>query len=503
MKHRFSKNQTLKWLVFLLVVGLGLVVRLVDLNDPPLDFHPVRQLRSANLARALYFAQDARTDPVLRQQAIGVQPVDVHEPPINEQLAAVVYMVLGGEQVWVGRVLSILYWLIGGMALLAIGRRFAPFWAVVVGLLFYLALPFGVIASRAFMPDPGMVMWILLTVWSVLRWSEKPTWKRALWAGGLAGFGILWKVVAGFFIAGVLVLTVISSLGWRRWWRSAQVWAMAALALVPAVFYYLVLHSGRASEYFTYNTIEMLGMLRTSKFYAQWLAMADGLVGLTVVLVGLLGVTLAVKPFKAVLGGLWMGYIAYGLAWPFQYTTHEYYHLSLVAITGLSIIPVVDAGLRKLNEQHWVWRAMAVGVIAAAAGYQLWVARSMLVATNFSSEPRSWQKVGEALPFNHSFLALTNDYGVRLEYYGMRKAGFYWPGSADLEVGQMRGQSQADGVAAFKDATQGYDYFLVTAMGELDKQPALKQILTNYFPVYHQGAGFVIYDLTRPLQELK
>jgi len=244
-------------------------------------------------------------------------------------------------------------------------------------------------------------------------------------------------------------------------------------------------------------------MLQTSKFYAQWLAMADGLVGLTVVLLGLLGVALAAKPFKAVLGGLWMGYTAYGLAWPFQYTTHEYYHLSLVAITGLSIIPVVDAGLRKLNEQHWVWRAMAVGVIAAAAGYQLWVARSMLVATNFSSEPRSWQLVGEALPRNHSFVALTNDYGLRLEYYGWRKAGFYWPGSIDLEAGLLRGQQEADVKAYFKDATRGYDYFLVTALGELDKQAVLKQILNETYPIFHQGAGFMIYDLTRPLKELK
>lgn len=496
------RRRWIAWLALIVVVGLGMVVRLIDLNDPPLDFHPVRQLRSANIARALYFSQDVRTDPVLRQQAVAVQPVDVHEPPINEQLAALAYMVIGGEAVWVGRVLSILYWMIGGLALFAIGRRFAPFWAVLVGLLFYLALPFGVIASRAFMPDPGMVMWILLAAWATLRWSEKPTLKRALLAGGLAGFGILWKVVAGFFLAGVLAALVLSTLGWKRCWRSAQVWVMALLALAPAVLYYLVLNTGRAGEYFTYNTVEMLGMLLTSKFYAQWLALADNLVGLTVMLIGLVGLALAERPFKAVLGGLWAGYIAYGLAWPFQYTTHEYYHLSMVAIAALSIIPVAKAVFEKLSTQPRVWRAAAVGVIVFAAGYQLWVARSMLVATNFYSEPRSWQLVGEAIPVNRSFVALTNDYGLRLEYYGWRKAGFYWPGSMDLEASLMRGQQEVDVKAYFKEVIRGYEYFLVTALGELDKQVVLKQILTTYFPVYHQGAGFVIYDLTRPLKEL-
>ena len=56
---------------------------------------------------------------------------------------------------------------------------------------------------------------------------------------------------------------------------------MAGLALLPAIVYYLVLNAGRAGEYFTYNTVEMLGMLLTSKFYAQWLALADRLVGLS------------------------------------------------------------------------------------------------------------------------------------------------------------------------------------------------------------------------------
>lgn len=486
--------------VLILVLAAGLTVRLVDLFDPPLDFHPVRQLRSANIARALYYTQDARTDAGLRQMAVAVQPVDAHEPPINEQLAALIYMLIGGEAVWVGRTLSIIYWMVGGLALFAIGRRLVGFWPALVGLLFYLALPFGVIASRAFMPDPGMLMWILLTIWSALRWRENPTWKNALLTGALAGMGILWKVVAGFFLVGVLLLLVLAQFGWRRWWRAAQVWVMAALALAPPVVYYLLLNAGRAGEYFTYHTLEMLGLLRTTKFYAQWLAMADSLVGLTLVLIGLLGVALASKPFKSILSGLWLGYALYGLAWPFQYTTHEYYHLSLVPIIGLSIIPVADLILSRLREQHWVWRAAVVVILGCAAGYQLWVARSMLVATNFFNEPRSWQLVGEAIPAEHSFVALTNDYGLRLEYYGWRKAGFYWPGSMDLQVSALRGESEADVQAYFDEVTRGYDFFLVTALGELEKQPVLKEILASTYPVYHQGAGFLVYDLAHPLR---
>ena len=44
------------WLgLALLAFLLGLAVRLYDLTDPPLDFHPTRQLHSALIARGMYY----------------------------------------------------------------------------------------------------------------------------------------------------------------------------------------------------------------------------------------------------------------------------------------------------------------------------------------------------------------------------------------------------------------------------------------------------------------
>ena len=39
----------------LILFGLGFAIRMVDLTDPPLDFHPTRQLRSAIIARSMYY----------------------------------------------------------------------------------------------------------------------------------------------------------------------------------------------------------------------------------------------------------------------------------------------------------------------------------------------------------------------------------------------------------------------------------------------------------------
>ena len=47
-----------RWMLFAalaLIFGLGLAVRLYDLGDAPLDFHPTRQLHSMLMARGMAY----------------------------------------------------------------------------------------------------------------------------------------------------------------------------------------------------------------------------------------------------------------------------------------------------------------------------------------------------------------------------------------------------------------------------------------------------------------
>ena len=101
----------------LLLFALGLSIRLYDLTDLPLDFHPTRQLVSALKARGMYY--QARTDVPDWQRKFAIQQWRTKaeiEPEIIERLAAFTYRVTG-EQLWVGRVYSSLFWLAGGVFL--------------------------------------------------------------------------------------------------------------------------------------------------------------------------------------------------------------------------------------------------------------------------------------------------------------------------------------------------------------------------------------------------
>jgi hypothetical protein len=114
-----------------------------------------------------------------------------------------------------------------------------------------------------------------------------------------------------------------------------------------------------------------------------------------------------------------------------------------------------------------------------------------LVAEDFRHEPAFWKQVGDVIPADADVIGLTQDYGFRLMQWGWRKVSL-WPLTTDLS--EARGGNQDD--ADFASLTEGKEYFLVTAFGQLDKQPGLKEILAQY-PIAAEGDGYVLYDLQK------
>jgi len=111
------------------------------------------------------------------------------EPPILESAVAAGYLLAGEENFAVARVLNALIWALGGWALYALIARVASPLAALIGLAYYLALPFGVIASRSFQPDALMVALIAFAAYAAYRWSETRAWKWVLLTAAAAGQG--------------------------------------------------------------------------------------------------------------------------------------------------------------------------------------------------------------------------------------------------------------------------------------------------------------------------
>jgi hypothetical protein len=493
------------WRVLLfLLLALGGLLRLIDITDPPLDFQPSRQLRNSLVARDIYYSLlPSATNAQREQTSIFANSVGQYEPPITESIVAVTYLFTGGESYAAARVWSTLFWLAAGLALFDLMRRAVSPWAALLGLAYYLVLPFSVQASRSFQPDPLMTAAFVIGIYFLYRWSEDLTpgpsperrgeqsWKWAILAGVFLGFATLVKIVIAFFAGGAAVALVLFTLK-KEFWKSKQVWTMAALMVVPSLIYYVLLNQGRSTEYFFAWTVTLLNLITSTDFYTKWLAFIGSLFGLTVIFLSIAGALLSTSRLRWLLIGLWIGYLFYGLTLPFQMYTHSYYHIQLIPIVALGLAGALSPLLERAAARAPAGRVAVAVFIAAIIGYQAWAARSVLIAEDFRHEPVFWKGVGEVIPTDADVIGLTQDYGFRLMLWGWRKVSL-WPLSTDLS--ETRGGAQ-DAEGDFLSLTEGKEYFLVTAFGQLEKQPDLKSILDQY-PVFAEGDGYVLYDLRK------
>ncbi|MBI9049646.1 MAG: glycosyltransferase family 39 protein [Anaerolineaceae bacterium] len=504
MKKTNLKNKQSGWLktVLLLLVFLaGFAIRLYDASDAPLEFHLTRQLRSALKARDVYLQLSADANGYDQELSADLANLEVYEPPILESMVGGLYALTGSENIAIARAVNAFFWTVGGWFLYLLLRKRINLLSIIAGLTFYFFLPFSVIASRSFQPDPWMVTWILASAWAAMRWKEHPSWGNTVLTGIIGGLTVLIKGFAGLFVAPLLIGIVLSDQTIISAVKNLKVWCMAGLSTLPMAVYYIFLNAGRSGDFLSFWAGSLSRMVLTTNFYADWLAMIKGLMGLFTVLVALIALFLAKKEVKIWLLPLWIGYILFGLVFPYQFTTHEYYHLALIPLVAVGLMLMMDLILPMIAKQHWLWRMAIAGVIIASSAYNLWVSRSVLYAHDFRHEAAAWQQIADAIPDDHPFISLSSDYGMRLRYFGWKAAKSEWPTAADLRLFTLAGNADLETQTYFNEQTDGADYFLITAFQELGDQPVLEQILQAKYPLYAQGDGYMIYDLMHPVSE--
>ncbi|HMU92575.1 MAG TPA: glycosyltransferase family 39 protein [Anaerolineales bacterium] len=480
------------FIAFIILLALGGILRLLDLTDPPLDFQPSRQLRNSLVARDIYYSMLPSATAEQKELASSfARSVGQYEPPVIESIVAVTFLVTGGENFIAARIWESLFWLAAGIALFDLMRRAVSPWAAVVAIAFYFVLPFSVQASRSFQPDPLMTAAFVAGIYFLYRWSEEQTWKWAILTGVFFGFATFVKIVIAFFVGAAAISLVLFTLK-KDFWKSKQVWVMAAIMVVPAFLFYILLNQGRSTEYFFAWTVTLIKLITSADFYSKWLAFVGSIFGLTMIFLSLAGALIATPRLRWLLVSLWVGYVLYGLTLPFQMYTHSYYHIQLIPIIALGLASALNPLIESVAGQGQVGRVGVIALIVVVIGYQSWVARSVLIAEDFHHEPAFWKQVGDAIPANTDVIALTQDYGYRLMLFGWRKVSL-WPLSTGLS--EARG-GNTDVAGNFADLTAGKEYFLVTAQGQFDKQPELKKILSQY-PIAAQGEGYVLFDLRK------
>ncbi len=480
-----------------------------DISDLPLDFHPTRQLFSALKARGIYYQNAPNIPDWQREMAIHQWKLQATiEPEFVERLAVFAYDKTGEANLALPRIFSAIFWVIGGIFLFFTTKRLVSPDGALLTASVYLYLPYGVFASRSFQPDPLMMMLIAAFIWALVGWEEcaekeprskgfQPLWAWAILAGLFGGFAILVKMTAVFFIAGTAIVTVLKTKSLKDALKDAQVWTIAILALLPTAlyFFYGIVLDGFLAQQFGGRFFP--AMLIQPSFYLRWGLKLDAVVGSLLIALSIVGTLLFPKKKNGVLHGLWLGYILYGLYFNYHFSTHDYYQIPFIIIAALSIAPlgeIISATLRSRVSNNFLPRLILLAAWTLALLGAAWTVRSQMRAVDYRPLAESYREIGDMLRDEGSVVALSKDYGYRLNYWGWLNTA-HFPSAGDLWYQEKRGDPQVL-AEVFDKHTKNRRFFLITDFEEWEKQIELREYLFANYPLYAEGENYLIFSLS-------
>lgn len=524
-------------LVFVIVMLLAaFAVRAYRLWEPPMDFHPTRQYIGAAVARSYYFNMDSSVPEWRRNIAqIGKDRQELLEPQIMPAIAAVSYRVVGAEHLWIPRIVSVLAWLVCGIVLLMIAREIglpppARLWTLAV----HLFLPFSVLNSRVFQPDPLMLLLMFLTLLCSLGYDRDPGWKRLLGVSALAAAALFVKPVCVFMLFAVFAALMMARLGWKRTAAHSHLYVFTALMLAPAVTFYVIqFTSGGFIGEQTEGSF-MPGLLVQPSYWIGWLKMIGRNIGIQGLAAALIGVALVANlRGRWFLGGLWFGYFCYGLFFNYHIHTHDYYSMMTIPMAALCVGPVavrlVDFLLRQWRERRIrllglaaamcvVMGVASLGVLKLASAGKLtstMKGRIKAVGSVFGADMKlllflghgidergevgRYEEIGAVVEHSDKALFLTHDHGKSLTYHG-ELAGANWPGQTEFKKWSLLEKGAMDGPALLKQRVKedAMAFFVATELDELRKQPDLVAALNRDHTLLASNAFYRVYTLRKP-----
>lgn len=215
------------------------------MNDLPLEFHSTRQMLSVLKARGMYY--DTLPRHFSKKNVLLPFNSGSCVPPLSQNSWSALSPSLTVSQVnSIGsHVLTLPYFgSLGEFFLFLLARKLTSIDGAIAAIAFYLFLPYAIIASRSFQPDPLMIMLIIIFWWAIYEWAfSSPkngmrAWQFAILAGLFGGLAIFIKFVAAFFVIGGGVGALL--LGRRpliEVLRKPLVYIMSTLGIIPGAAY--------------------------------------------------------------------------------------------------------------------------------------------------------------------------------------------------------------------------------------------------------------------------
>jgi Dolichyl-phosphate-mannose-protein mannosyltransferase len=509
----------------LLALGIlstaGFCLRLYRIGEPLFDFSPVRQYHSALLARGFY-------EWLLTGNLKTLPPDGVIEPPILELLASLTYLIFGGEHLWIPRLMSAVFWTVGGVFLYLIARKMVSPTASLFAVAFYLLDPAIILYSRAFMPDPLMIMLLVMSVYFIVCYHEQPTTGRLMVAVVVSSLALFVKPgICLFQIYGAFFALMVYRRGLLGSLRSLHVYLFAVLTLIPMAIYYVY---GTVVGGFLQGQVQgkvVPEYLLEGYFWRGWLEQIESMVGLIAFVGAVIGVLL-LRPGlpRALLAGLWGGYFLFGLVFTYHIHTHGYYSLQLVPVVALALGHLWDTAMGYIGrwDQQYYWRVVVAGLMVLAVVFAVGEQRTTIMGivnqaegsepfpgkymgsaliADYEARTKTYREIGEITGNSSRVIYSAPDFGYPLLYHG-RIDGEYWPTPDMMGWWRSRGRTEShlDGATTRRELFDDWyseispEYFVVIKPEGWSHDRGLRRLLKqHHFANVAKDKYYLVFDL--------
>jgi 4-amino-4-deoxy-L-arabinose transferase-like glycosyltransferase len=492
IKSRWAKS------VLLLIFILAGLIRLYNIHAPGILVE--REFTSAIFSRSFYFDRSNIVEPWRKNIArITKERQPVLEPPVTEYLVSLIYRATGREELWMSRILTSSFWLIGGIFMFLLTRSLVSTIGAIFATAYYLLVPSGVLVSRSFQPDSLMMLMFLISLYLILRYFEKPAIQRLLVAAVISGLALLFRPLVFFAIFGVFIaLSIYQKRSLKALFeRPFLIFSCVSLLLPLAYYGYGIFIAGFLRWKMTSSFRPFL--LMRLEFWKQWLLVGINEIGLFAVLLALLGFPLIRKNLaKVFIVGFGIGYVVFGLVFNFHIHTHGYYHqqiIPLIAISAASLFETVYIAIHNTSGSlKWPTAVLATLILLPLEFYQV---KNNEYQTY--EMPGVSSEIGELIQHSSRTVFVAYHYGLPLQYYG-ELSGVAWPKSITYWFYREPNEKEK----TVQERLQSFDfipeYFVITNFDEYEQRHQdLRTFLIQNCDLFAETDQYLIYNGCYPL----
>jgi hypothetical protein len=489
--HRHARAVDLT-LVALLILGAA-AVRFPELSGTGLV--PEREFRSAFIARDLAFADDGAVPPWRRHVVETARLQEERlEPPIMEHLTAATWRLLGSDELWIAHAWASLFWLSGGVLLFALLRSSLHIaGAAWPALVYYLYAPAGLRISTAFQPDSLMVASMIGGLLAIVRHHLRPAPYRLVLAAVSSGAAMLVKPTSLFLLSGAFLASVFTRMGWKKGLLSREP-LVFGLAAAPAAVYYAWTTLGDGGLAIQVQMTFQTHLYRVPTYWTQWARLAVQETAAPFLALALLAPVLAGR-WRPLLLGIWLGYLVYGLTFPYHIHTHGYYQLPLLVLaawsTGIVCSQLASRAALSTRATRALWPTASLLALALVGTQYRWSPERH--APTFESTELA-RRIGEITGHSTRVVFVSPHRGLPLQYVG-EMSGRHWP----RPPRRLYGTAEIVGHDTVQDrlARLGFvpEYFVITDFASWERHHAdLKAFLEARCAQLEEGLSALIWS---------